>query len=107
MSAHQHEGVRQVLLDAAGHPQRAEALGGEVALQAHDVRLEVTAPREALLDAVDPEVKDPALVPVGLQSAGHVFQAERLDEGDHLQTQDTAGMRFEESDFHDWAASSR
>jgi len=55
---------------------------------------------EAVLDAVDPEVDDLALVPVGLEGAGHVFEAERLDEGDHLETEDAPGVWLEQRDLH-------
>ena len=78
----------------------AEALGGEVALQTDEVGLELPALLEPRLDAVDPEVEDLAFVAVGLQGPGDALEPQGLDEGDHLEAEDAAGVRLQEGDFH-------
>jgi hypothetical protein len=79
---------------------RAVALGGEIALQTDDVRREAFAEIEAMLFAVDAEVEDLAFVPFGLEARGNADRAERLHEGEHLQTENAADWRFDECDLH-------
>ena len=75
-------------------------LGGEVALQADDVRIEVAAVGQPFFLAVDAQVDDHALMAVLLQARRDADGTERLDEGEHLQPQDPADGRFDEGDFH-------
>src|SRR5436305_1664833 len=57
--ADQDEGLRQLAPHPLGQAERAVALGGEVALQAHQVRREFDAAGHPRLLAVQAQVEDP------------------------------------------------
>jgi hypothetical protein len=98
--ADDHERLRQEAADLLGQTDGAVPLGGEVALEAHDGGGEATADLQALLFAFQPQVDDLADMAVRLQAPGHTDQAERLDEGQHLEAEDASDRRFEEGDVH-------
>ena len=87
-------------LDALGQPHRAITLRREVALQSDHVRREFLHEPEAVLFAVDAQVEHLALVSLGFETRGDADRAERLDEREHLQAEDSADRRFYECDFH-------
>ncbi len=91
---------RQLAAHLAGEAHHAEALGGEVALEADHLRREGAQLLQAARHAVEAQIDDLALVAFLLEAAGHALEAERLDEGDHLETDDAADGRLEERNLH-------
>jgi hypothetical protein len=100
VAADDDEGARHLALHALGEAQRPLALGREVALQADDVGVETAAGLHARLLAVDAQVEDGAGVPEVLEGSGDADQPERLDEGEHLEAEDSPDGRLEEGDLH-------
>src|SRR5262249_50187395 len=100
VTAEDDERVGELLAYASRQPECAESLGGEVALQADDVRREGAQSGEAFGHPVDADVDDLAGVAVDFQTAGHALEAERLDEGDHLEANDSADGWLQKRDFH-------
>ena len=96
MSADDDQHLRQFLPYALRQAERAKPFGGEVALQADDVRVEGAHLGQPGLDAVKAHVDDLTGMTFQLQTAGDTLHPQRLDEGDHLQTDDAADRRFQE-----------
>src|SRR5207248_4459152 len=91
---------RHELLDALRQANRAIALGGEVALQADDVGIELHAIVQTALLTVDAHVDDEALMAMLLETRSHADRPQRLDEGEHLEPQNPSDRRLDERDFH-------
>jgi hypothetical protein len=100
MSTDDHHGPRQLAFDPLREADGAIALRGEVALQSDNIRLEAATRFESGFFAVDAEIEDFALVTVSFETGGDADRAERLDECEHLEPEDAADRRFDESDFH-------
>ncbi len=98
--AEDDESSRHLAPHELGKSEGATALGGEVALQADDVRVEGAALGETALLAVDAQVVDAAGMAGLFEAAGHADEAQRLDEGEHLQAQNPADRRLQEGDSH-------
>ena len=101
VTADDDEGAGILALNALRKTHRAISLRREVALQPYNIRREFLAQREAVLFAVDAQVEDLALVSLGFETGSDADRTKRLDEGEHLQSEDAADGRFDESDFHD------
>jgi hypothetical protein len=100
VAAHHDQGLGLVALDLPGREPRAVALGGEIALDAHQRGVEGLAFRQPGLGAVDAHIHDLALVTLRLQHPGHAFQAQGFHECDHLQPENAFVGGFDEGDLH-------
>ncbi len=102
MTTNHHQRPRQALADRTGQSQGSKSFGGEVALDADDRGLEACGLGQPPLDPVDAQIHKLTGVTGRLERAGDALEAERLDEGDHLQADDAAVGRLEQRHLHDW-----
>ena len=103
MAAHDDDCFGQVLLEPLGKLECSESLGREVALQTDDIGTELDTLRMTVFDSIDAEVDDLALMPLLFEATSHANGPERLDEREHLETENSTGGRFEEGDLHCWS----
>src|SRR5882757_6127076 len=100
MTADDDEGAWVLAFDPLRQTHGAVSLRREIALKADNVRREALAEIETVFLAVDAQVEDLALVSLRLEAGGDADRAKRLDEGEHLQAENSADRRFYECDFH-------